>query len=328
MTKCISPAVSLVNILPTTAPIDDSLLRKEAHDFSVGTGSVVVPVLTTDSFVWINVCKFTTNASLGPALENVAGVFSDTGCDGYNIKTGPGYSTELMKFDMSGSVDAIKHEEFMEDNNYPPDSVTYNELVAAYIRDGYHDEGVVVIDTMTSKGIMPNVITYTTVINAYAKTGKRDKALKLFNQMKELGCVTDRLGPGKMELGLGIHGEPGAAVMLAELAIEAVFGVLSWFQVDRGNFGGKVENPPLSCRRSVLGLEEELTLKKEKSFSSSIFGMVELDLRQLVAWSGAATGSGCEIGGGGRDGDQRWKMPMVRYLQKMWWFGVAAIGEK
>ncbi|KAJ1399251.1 Tetratricopeptide-like helical domain superfamily [Sesbania bispinosa] len=177
---------------------------------------------------------------------------------GYNIKTGPDYSIELMKFDMSGSTDAIKvgpyslpgaraggfggqvilplaytieHEEFMEDNNCPLDSVTYNELVAAYVRAGYHDDGDAVIDTMTSKGIMPNAITYTTVINAYAKTGKGDKALKLFNQMKELGCVTDRWGPGKMELCLG---EPGAAVMLAELAIEVVFGVLSWFQVGIG----------------------------------------------------------------------------------------------
>ncbi|KAJ1376043.1 Tetratricopeptide-like helical domain superfamily [Sesbania bispinosa] len=79
MTQCVSPAVSLLNILPATAPMDDSLLRKEAHDFSVGTGSVMVPFMATDSFVWTNMCKFTTNARLGPPLENGAGVFSDTG---------------------------------------------------------------------------------------------------------------------------------------------------------------------------------------------------------------------------------------------------------
>ncbi|KAI9088088.1 hypothetical protein K1719_030065 [Acacia pycnantha] len=29
--------------------------------------------------LWTNMCKFTTNAGLGPPLENVEGVFSDTG---------------------------------------------------------------------------------------------------------------------------------------------------------------------------------------------------------------------------------------------------------
>ncbi|KAJ1388020.1 tRNA-guanin [Sesbania bispinosa] len=61
-----------------------------------------------DSFVRTNMCKFTTNAGLGPPIEKVAGVFSDTRCGGYNIKTGLGYSIELMKFDMSGSADAFK----------------------------------------------------------------------------------------------------------------------------------------------------------------------------------------------------------------------------
>ncbi|KAK1366803.1 hypothetical protein POM88_042364 [Heracleum sosnowskyi] len=77
----------------------------------------------------------------------------------------------------------------MEENNCPPDSVTYNELVAAYVRAGFSEEGAATIDKIPQKGVLPNAITYTTVIDAFGKAGKVDKALSLFKQMKKSGCV-------------------------------------------------------------------------------------------------------------------------------------------
>ncbi|KAK4755754.1 hypothetical protein SAY87_009511 [Trapa incisa] len=66
---------------------------------------------------------------------------------------------------------------------------TRPQLVAAYVRAGFYQEGVAFVDVMVSKKIMPHAITYTTLIDAYGKAGKEEKALDLFNGMKKFGCV-------------------------------------------------------------------------------------------------------------------------------------------
>ncbi|KAK6159068.1 hypothetical protein DH2020_006382 [Rehmannia glutinosa] len=97
---------------------------------------------------------------------------------------------KVSSMDLTGIYnEALSVLKEMEENNCPPDSVTYNELVAAYVRAGFNEEGAELIDTMTRKGIKPNAVTYTTLIDAYGKSGKVDKALCFFKQMKESGCV-------------------------------------------------------------------------------------------------------------------------------------------
>ncbi|KAG0493585.1 hypothetical protein HPP92_004579 [Vanilla planifolia] len=77
--------------------------------------------------------------------------------------------------------DALSH-------RFPPDVVTYSNLVHAWCRAGRLDEAENAFSSMQAAGITPNVYTYTAVIDAMCRAGQLPRAQELLCQMIDSGC--------------------------------------------------------------------------------------------------------------------------------------------
>ncbi|KAK8951762.1 Pentatricopeptide repeat-containing protein [Platanthera zijinensis] len=72
---------------------------------------------------------------------------------------------------------------------FPPDVVTYSNLVHAWCRSGSLDKAEQTFASMRGAGIAPNVYTYTAVVDAMCRAGQIPRAQELLCQMLSSGCA-------------------------------------------------------------------------------------------------------------------------------------------
>ncbi|PKA60767.1 Pentatricopeptide repeat-containing protein [Apostasia shenzhenica] len=108
----------------------------------------------------------------------------------YGIEADP-VSFSLLLAVLSRRRDAANAQSLFDSllHRFPPDVVTYSNLIHAWCRAGRLDEAERVFASMKDAGIAPNVYTYTSVIDAMCKAGQIPRAHELLCQMLDSGCA-------------------------------------------------------------------------------------------------------------------------------------------
>ncbi|PON68182.1 Pentatricopeptide repeat [Parasponia andersonii] len=71
----------------------------------------------------------------------------------------------------------------MQDKAIPPDVITFNILIDAFVKEGRMEEVLAVFGQMTRRDVRPNVVTYGSLLNGWCQLGHLEEAEKIFDMM-------------------------------------------------------------------------------------------------------------------------------------------------